>query len=435
MTTLAEYVEQKRSGKKIPTGIRERWQTRVVPRGLHVMGEAGARQYLADYGRGIAAPKVIDLARQAEAEGYPEMALEFWRRAYELEIGHLPPAEGDVDLAVPSVPAGNVFPTSAGGTPQVKDLPSHLQPGCIHTMQPVDAPLDREEYITDPAYWGQPKKDGCRTVVVATPEMVWYQSRSTNLQEVPSLEMDAVLREAAAGFGAFVLDAELYYRDALGGEHRTGAQAATVNVRAGYPGVHPQPRLAIFKALYADGQDLTSYPESERIEAGAKIGYWLETHSAGFFEVLPTCRTEAAKRSLAARQQAEGREGEVWVRHGCLYRGGKDNGNGGPPPFVRTKYLKELDVVVLALSSTTAADRPFGAVEVGIYENGKIISLGSVGTGFTHDQMAELARRHDETPGQVVITIVTQGFTEGGKVMHGRFTGFRGDKLPRECVL
>ncbi len=66
MQTLAEYAQEKReaAGKKtIPSGIRKRWQERVVVRGLDQIGENGAQQYLSDYGRGIAAPKVINLAR------------------------------------------------------------------------------------------------------------------------------------------------------------------------------------------------------------------------------------------------------------------------------------------------------------------------------------------------------------------------------------
>ncbi len=74
-----EYAETKRkAAKKISADIRERWNNRIVQRGLHLMGEAGAVQYLSDYGRGIGTAKVISFALCAESEGYPEMAIGFW---------------------------------------------------------------------------------------------------------------------------------------------------------------------------------------------------------------------------------------------------------------------------------------------------------------------------------------------------------------------
>jgi bifunctional non-homologous end joining protein LigD len=58
------------------------------------MGEAGATLYLERYGRRIGAPKCVHLAMQAERMGATGMARGFWRKAYEIEMGHAPP---DVD--------------------------------------------------------------------------------------------------------------------------------------------------------------------------------------------------------------------------------------------------------------------------------------------------------------------------------------------------
>jgi bifunctional non-homologous end joining protein LigD len=479
--TLADYADQKRAAAtkkgavKIGADIAERWNNRVLARGLNKLGEPGATQYLADYGRGIAAPKVIALALKAEVEGCPDMARRFWTTAYALETGRQP-AKDDAprqaalggrkavpeDAPAPAVspPTGAVPTLPAATTPRVEGLPDHLQPGKVSTMQPVDAPQDRAHYIASPDYWGQPKRDGMRTVATATEDSdgsptrqsgsaeltvealpksdlaeVYYQSRSTNMRGVPSPEIQNTLHEAAQEFGSFVLDAELYYPDVNGGEHRTGAQAAKVNIKVGKGEIQPKPRLAIFKALYADERDLTASSEAERIEAGEDIGAWLVNKSPDSFEVLQTARTPKEKQALITRQQAEGREGEIWVRKDCQYRGGKDKGGKMTnPPIVRTKYLKEVDVVVMGLSKTTAAGRPFGAIEIGVYEGGKLKSLGSVGTGFDADEMAEIARQY-EAGEPVVMSIGTQGYTEDGKVWHGRFIGLRDDKKAEECAL
>jgi hypothetical protein len=429
--TLKEYADAKRAAagsKKIPSSIRKRWQERVMVRGLHEMGASGARQYLSDYGRGMGAPKAINLARQAEAQGYPDMARVFWVMAYELEHGHAPPSD---DAGEPSPSA----PSDGGASqelPQVDGLPDHLQPGHLSTMQPVDAPEKRGAYIGDSTYWGQPKRNGHRFLAIATPNAVHYQSRSLNLRPSPAVEMDDMLQEAAREFGPFVLDSELYYPDVLRGEHRTGAEAAEVNVASGFADIHPKPKLAVFKALFAHGKDLTPEAESVRIAAGEVIGRWLAEREPDHFEVLPTARTAAEKRDLARRQLEEGREGEVWVQHACAYTPGKRKGRR--PPIVRTKYLDRLPAIVLSLTPTTAEGRPFGAAEVGVYRDGELVSLGAIGTGFTQDEMRELAQRHDEAPGTVVIEITTQGFTTKGKVMHGRFECFS-SQMPEACVL
>ncbi|MGB3761015.1 MAG: hypothetical protein WBA07_32365 [Rivularia sp. (in: cyanobacteria)] len=60
---------------------------------------------------------------------------------------------------------------------RISELRSYLQPGCIQTMQAVDAPMGRSCYINSPDYWGQAKRDGSRLIVIATPDKVYYQSR------------------------------------------------------------------------------------------------------------------------------------------------------------------------------------------------------------------------------------------------------------------
>jgi ATP-dependent DNA ligase len=430
MTTFIEYIQQKRATKKkIPAEIIERWQNRIVARNLHTQGEAGARQYLADYGRGIAAPKVILLALQAEAQGATEMALGFWKKAYTLETGKVP--DDGATLPTPTSATPQLTPKAfLAPAAEVAGLPPHLQPGAVMTMQPIDAQLDRAAYINNPAYWGQPKRDGNRLVIIAGPNGIFYQSRSTKLREAPDIRIDATLKQAVQEHGVFVLDGELYYTDAHGGEHRTGAQAATANIQLDEGDIMPQARYGIFKALFFNEEDLTPEPEAERINAGELLGNWLEKHAPGFFEIVPTARTEDEKRALVTRQQVEGREGEVWVRTDVPYKGGKDSRG----VIVRTKYLKEMEVIILRLTPTTAEDRPFGAIEVGAYHEGSLISLGAVGTGYTLEQMREIATRHAATPGQIVITVACQGFTETGQLWHGRFVDFNDLVAPEDCL-
>lgn len=420
--------------------IRSRWNSRVLPRALHTQGAAGAGVYLRDYGRGISAPKVEALALYAEGQGAEGVAHGFWAKAFELTFGSTPTEEE----RLPLMKSGSGCEAKTCIQPEttqafvetekiLPNLPDHLQPGKIVTMQPVDAPKDVESYLRDPAFLAQPKRDGERFVVVVGEDgPVWAQTRSGRVVPV-SAEWLTPLRNAAERFGAFILDGERYFADADGKEHRTGAQAATANVNRGKPDGKVVERYAVFKALFFKGRDLTGDMELIRIQHGAEIGWTLAGVDRQSFEVLPTADTLETKTALMERQKSEGREGIVLVNLGCKYTGGKAKGDDAP--FVRHKFLRTLDVVVTGLTKTTAAGRAFGAIEVSAFSNGELVKLGSVGTGFTQEEARVLAALHQANPGGVVIEIATQGFTEGGQVWHARYLGVRPDKQPRECAV
>lgn len=415
--------------KKVPSSIRKRWVERVIPRGLHQMGEGGALQYLADYGRGISSPKCIDLARQALAEGCEEMALGFFKKAYELETGRVAPSSGSVqgqmERSIPT-PSAQVEEVSLDG------FPAHLQPGRTSTQQPVDATESREHYRDNDEYWGQRKVDGNRLVVFASHQGIFYQSRSLNLRDPPSLDIEKGLLVALEKEGEFIIDCEVVYKDVLGKDHRTGSQAAHVNVKEGRPEVHPKACLAIFKALFALGVDLTDKPEADRITLGERIGGYLQGLDSESFESLETYRTREEKQALMDKVLQNEGEGEVWVRHSCTYKGGKDK---SAQDIVRTKHLQTLDVVVTGLTQTTAEGRLFGAAEVSVMSDGQMTSIGRVASGFSQEDMQKLVDRVRQENDRPVISIITQGLTERNQVMHARFDEFRDDKSPNDCTL
>jgi len=418
---LTDYIAKHRSTAKKPTAdIRSRWASRIIDRNLHQLGAAGAQAYLRDYGKGISSAKAIALAIQAECEGCDNVARGFWAKAYELETGQ------SVTLGTPSTTSTTpqLPPLSRSSMPAFHGLPSHLQPGSIATMQPVDAARSREDYITDPAYLGQAKRDGSRIVVIASPDQVAYQSRSTNVQATPSVPFDGAFRRAAEVRSPFVLDGELVFLDRAGGEHRTGSQAAQANATNGCPGAPVLCRISIFKALFANGRDLTGANEEARINAASPIVAFAQSIliKAGVLdydiEQVPSAFTTAQKQALVAKQQAEGREGEVWVRWDTTYIGGKSGGEA----IVRTKYLVETEVVITGLTPTTVAGRPFGAIEVSArYPDGSLRPVGKVGTGFDGKDAAELAGLVARHPEGLRIIVRHQGRTETGCLWHARY--------------
>ena len=422
---LADFIANHRNDAKKPTAdIRSRWASRIIARNLHQQGKAGAGTYLRDYGKGISATKVIALAIQSECEGCDDLALGFWAKAFELTTG-TEPEEVKRGTSPAAPPANTQLPPVSRTAPSAfPTLPAHLQPGAVITMQPVDAARPQQDYINDPAYLGQPKRDGSRIVVFATPTSVAYQSRSTNVLATPSVSFDGAFRRAAEVLGPFVLDGELLFLDRSGGEHRTGSQAAQANATNGHPDAPVLCRISIFKALFANGRDLTGANEEARINAAAPIVSFAQSIliKAGVrnydIEQVPSAFTTAQKQALVAKQQAEGREGEVWVRWATTYIAGKAGGEA----IVRTKYLAESEVVITALTPTTVAGRPFGAIEVAeCHADGAGRSLGRVGTGFDGNdarEIADLVARHSEG---LRILVRHQGKTETGMLWHARF--------------
>ncbi|MDP3046373.1 MAG: hypothetical protein Q8O07_02735, partial [Chloroflexota bacterium] len=200
--TLTEF-RAANQGRKISVDIEQRWQDRVVRLGMH--GAEGAERYLEAYGRGIASPKVILLASRAEMANDNEMAMAFWRKAYELAEGALAPAEGvpvpmsvsvSESVSIPPRPAAPAVQSKAslpacfdgGGTL----LPDHLQPGKLVTMQPTDGNHPREFYVNHLHYWGQPKRDGNRMVVSVL---------RTGLKTGLKTGLNTVLNTQVGGFG------------------------------------------------------------------------------------------------------------------------------------------------------------------------------------------------------------------------------------------
>ena len=306
--SITEFVARCHKNVKTPNAeIIERWNTRVVPQGLQARGRAGAADYLARYGKGISGKKVVALALMAEQAGAAEMAAGFWEKAYQLETGNSESygAEGSGSVTPINAPTDRRVPA-----PVMPGLPSGFQPGMVATMQPTDAPRPQSSYIHDPDYLGQPKRDGNRNVVFATPDAVAHQSRSTLTTPSFAQAFDEAARKAAAEIGAFVLDGEKLYLSANGKEHRTAAQASTENLNLGKGTVRPVTKYSAFKALWFRGP-LLETTEEERIAAGKIIVAAIQRHDLGCIQVeaTPTAYTPEEKRALADKQKSEGREG------------------------------------------------------------------------------------------------------------------------------
>lgn len=415
---ITEFVDSARakSKGKVKAPIAERWNNRVVPRGLHNQGRNGARAYLDSYGKGIAAPKVIELAVCAEAMQAPDMAAGFWEAAFNLATGEIATygSNGSSNGAAPTQ-----GPIQVGKTKQVitlKGIPSDMQPGRIAPMQPKDATRPQSSYILSPDTQGQPKRDGHKNFLFGTEEETAHQSRRTSIMGIIDPAFEDAVKLAAKDTGPFIFEGERYYLSASGSEHRTSSQAATANIEMGKGEVQPIPVYAAFKALFANGRDLRDATEDERVDAVTGIVALIHSYlppDGPRIEAVPTARTTAEKQALADRQVAEGREGIVWTLRHCAYTPGDHDVD-----TCRTKYLKEEVFTLTGITLSTAQGRLIASLEVADKTSKPV---GSVGTGFDSVSSAQLIKAHNETPGQVKVLIRFRNFTERGILFESRF--------------
>ncbi len=403
---ITGYIEKWRDKTKgkVKAAIEQRWNTRVVPRGLDKLGREGVVMYLESYGKGISAAKVAELAVCAEAKGAAGMAAGFWEEAFRMDTGFCAQADNVAGR-------GEVVETRL----VLGEFPKDMQPGSISTMQAVDAQMGRGNYIEDDEYYGQPKRDGTRNVLFVTPDCVVHQSRSTTRMPSIDRDMEDAFKRVAKAIGSFVLDGERYYLGVKGTEHRTAAQAATANMEAGCGEVQPVAVYGVFKALYAGGRDLRSDTEDVRIEAGRRIAAAAGEINGGraMVEFVPTAKTKIEKSLLVQRQKAEGREGEVWVRKTCSYSGGK----GHKTDMVRTKYLTEAVYTVASISTGSGRGKRLASVEVCDSQG---VIIGSVGSGFDEVLSQKLLAEYKKNPSNTKVLIRHQGTTETGKLWHAR---------------
>ena len=410
---ISKYIEQNSTTKPPKAPIVERWNKRVVPRGLCNLGRKGAVVYLESYGKNISSKKVIELAQCAQYHGCADMANGFWEEAYAMDTGLRETADGG--STTPREVVANI-----STAPHLSEFPDDMQPGRINTMQPVDSEQRRSYFINSDEYYGQPKRNGIRNVIFVTKNAVVHQSRSTSILPPIGHNLEEALMDAADddAFGPFIMDGERYYRSVDGSEHISAAQAAMANMQLEQGDVQPVVVYAVFRMLYFGCAKTETYTYQAMHGASETAVRWINESSTEEFnpkevaiEFLMPAITKEEKAMLVMNQQSAGREGEVWTRKACRYTGGKSH----DLDMVRTKYLEESIVKVDKMIPSTVPGSPFSALEVSI--DG--VSVGKVGTGWSEEDKIRLAERINN--GELVfITVKHQGWTVGGKLWHAR---------------
>jgi DNA ligase D-like protein (predicted 3'-phosphoesterase) len=202
-----------------------------------------------------------------------------------------------------------------------------------------------------------------------------------------------------------------------------------------------QATYVVFDALEAGGEDLTGRTLMERKKAlqgslkegkHVVISSWVEGDGVGYFKAA----------------LAKGVEGVMAKKKDGIYEAGRRSGN-----WLKIKKLRSCDCVVLGFTPGGGARAGlFGALLLGLYDDGKLTFIGKVGTGFTDQVIRDLMEtfkpfraKKPTVEGSVkeaqwlepklVAEVNYQSVTKEGKLRMPRFRGMRLDKRAEECTM
>ncbi|QZD90980.1 DNA ligase D [Qipengyuania aurantiaca] len=282
------------------------------------------------------------------------------------------------------------------------------------------------------------KFDGYRTMVAAKGEEVRVYTRSGK----DWTDKFAALVEAIAALNlpACLIDGEIVAYDSKGNPDFSTLQAV---LKRGHGSQSKADKLAFhaFDLVELDGEDLAPLSNIERKErleallATAEPPVHVAEHVIGWGEKLYDAMCRA------------GQEGIIAKKLDAKYRHARSKA------WVKVKCTRRQEFVIVGWKKSAAKGRPFASLLLAQNEGGKLVYKGNVGTGFTTDEMDDLAakmrRLGRKTPPvetdlasakgvtwltpKLVAEIAFAEFTADGNVRHGSYLGLRSDK-PAKAV-
>lgn len=295
----------------------------------------------------------------------------------------------------------------------------------------VDAPFD------DAAWLFEVKWDGFRAVcTIAADGSVTASSRNGKnmLAHFPELE------ELGRAFKTLpvVIDGEVVSLDAAGRPSFQNLQQRANRLRPTAKLLTAIPiTFVVFDLLYADGRSLMSEPLEERKAT-------LERILVAGSDVLYSKHVLGKGTELYDFAEKHDLEGVIGKRRGSPYvqRRSRD--------WVKIKAQKRQEFVIGGYTEPRGSRLGFGALILGVYEDGKLVYAGHVGTGFagkTIDaimkQLRPLAIKTSpfavkiptNTPAhwvqpQLIAEVRFTEWTNEGQLRHPAFLGLRDDKDP-----
>ena len=197
-----------------------------------------------------------------------------------------------------------------------------------------------------------------------------------------------------------------------------------------------------FDLLYLDGYDLRNVPLQERKHALQEI---LNSGPQSGMMIRFSEHFTGSGAEFLEAARAQNLEGIVAKRVDSLYESRRS------PDWLKIKIATQQEFVICGY---LGGEREFASLALGIYERGKLIHAGNVGTGFDEGTLRALSQQlnllttsrspFEEPPEmlrpvtwvrpELVCTVRFASWTNDGKLRAPVFLGLRPDIDPTECV-
>ncbi len=204
-------------------------------------------------------------------------------------------------------------------------------------------------------------------------------------------------------------------------------------------------QYAVFDCLYVDGRDLRSEPLKARRAALENAISGTAKRDARIFKSAVLAPNGLKAFEIAKRK---GYEGVIAKDESAPYIEGRSN------KWLKLKVHQEDEFIIVGYTAPAGSRKHFGALLLGAYDDGKLLYVGKLGTGFTQKSLASLFQRFQPlvktTPPVVnppkeknvtylaprlVAQISFEELTADHKLRQPVFLGLRDDKEPREVAL
>jgi bifunctional non-homologous end joining protein LigD len=201
----------------------------------------------------------------------------------------------------------------------------------------------------------------------------------------------------------------------------------------------------VFDLLYLDGRDLTGARLEDRKAALARLLASTNDQAAA---LRYSDHVVGAGADFFAHACKLGLEGIVSKKRDAPYRGTRG------PEWLKIKCLKQQEIVIGGYTEPEGSRIGIGALLGGVFESGRLVYVGKIGTGFDNRMLRDLqqrlsrleqktspfasrpagaARAHWVKP-ELVAQVSFSEWTSDGKLRHPAFQGLREDK-PADSVV
>lgn len=282
------------------------------------------------------------------------------------------------------------------------------------------------------------KFDGYRMLCRIDRSRITFMSR--NGKDWTGKFLNVVERVKSLPATSAIFDGEIVVVDAQGRSSFQKLQRAMG--KAGTGGFVYQ----VFDLIYFEGFNLTQTPLKHRKHL-----------------LKDVCKGIAGLGQVRYSEHFQG-SGDAFFRHACEYGiegivskladspyESKRNRN-----WLKVKCGKQQEFVIAGYTPSSKGLPGFGSLVLGVYENGKLIYAGRVGTGFTFKQRSELKKQLDKllragspfaiqpkdpglretrwTEPRLIGEVAFTEWTSDNSIRHPSFQGLREDKSPKDVV-